>query len=177
MSVCSIARRKAIFQARAFSSASNVIRAPNSMIASPEKMRALIAMYHQTETFVTRENLDDKIDEAFTGSLKEPLATERSTLGLRDFSSLLRSRHDAPSVTEWNPPTKVDPVWDGGDGRSGIWSNTMSVRDLKVIEALYGVEFAATGKALPGLDALDDQADELERGAEEDRLRYEDGDF
>ncbi|KAJ7499151.1 hypothetical protein FB451DRAFT_1073197 [Mycena latifolia] len=180
MSLCSTARRKGIFLARAFSSAGNVLHAParaHSVSLSPEKMRALIAMYHQTETFVTRENLEQKINEAFTG--KHHLLPERVSLALRDFQGLLRAREDAPTVTEW---TTQQTTFSPGVGRNGeadtnldvMWSKNNRLRDSKVIDALYGVETVGTGRALPGLETLDDNASTLEISEQEDRERYED---
>lgn len=185
MSIWSTARRKAVFPVRAFSSG-NVVREPtssHSVNLSPEKMRALIAMYHQAETFVTRENLMEKIDEAFT---KQPntLTMNRVSLSIRDFDALLSRRKEAPTVTEWNPgDTVFDPIAttnaSEAGGRMSIWSTVGVARDSKVIEALYGVESLGAGRALPGLEALEDAADLLERSAKEDRERdgYEDSDF
>jgi hypothetical protein len=175
-----VARRRGILQARAFSSAANVAGSSNSpsVHLSPEKMRALIAMYHQTETFVTPDNLEEKINEAFTGRGPD-FTQERQTLSLRDFETILSDRKTAPTVTEWN--SRSDATFTGPSTQNGgdtIWSDAdFRVRDLKVIEALYGVETLGVGKALPGLETLEDNADNFETSAKEDRARYDESDY
>ncbi|KAJ7095167.1 hypothetical protein B0H15DRAFT_775462 [Mycena belliarum] len=180
MSLLSTARRKGIFLARAFSSAGNVPRAPEhsspSVTLPPEKMRALIAMYHQTETFVTRENLEAKIDEAFTGPA--PLAlNDGRNLTLKQLENLLSERKNVPTVTEWTPQTMSTPPRHAGSENAremtGLWSSGSRVRDSKVVEALYGVETLGLDRALPGLETLEDYAATLEQSAQEER----DGDY
>ncbi|KAJ7507529.1 hypothetical protein B0H11DRAFT_128529 [Mycena galericulata] len=180
MSIWSTTRRNAT---RAFSSAANVVREPHSVNLSPEKMRALIAMYHQAETFVTRENLETKIDEAFTQHIND-LAIDRTSLSLRDFEDLLSRREEAPTVSEWNagpatfrPMATLEGGSEKGGGKMSMWSHLGVSRDSKVIEALYGVETLGSGVALPGLDALEDNPELLEKSAREDRERYEDSDY
>ncbi|KAJ7774312.1 hypothetical protein DFH07DRAFT_800973 [Mycena maculata] len=180
MSIWSTARRNAIFQARAFSSAGNVVRQSNAGDISPEKMRALIAMYHQAETFVTRDNLKAKIDEAFTRQ-DRTVATEHRSLTLGDFEFAVRRRERAPTVTEWNAIEKELNRDIPEGGTMSIWSNPGAPRDLKMIEALYGVETLGStqGKrvAMPGWDVLNDNESLFETSAKEDRERYEESDF
>ncbi|KAJ7228885.1 hypothetical protein GGX14DRAFT_415612 [Mycena pura] len=180
MTIASIARTRPVSQARVFSSAGNAVRtqrSPHSVDLPPEKMRALIAMYHQAESFVTYENLSQKIDDAFTNR-PEKLVTDMS-LAFKDFGAILRARQNAPKVTEWNPQVKFDPPTGNRNTlvRDRLWSNVYVARDSKVIEALYGVETVGTAKALPGLEALEDGAEMIETSAQEDRARYEDSDF
>ncbi|KAJ6599298.1 hypothetical protein DFH09DRAFT_1130685 [Mycena vulgaris] len=179
MSFWSTARRQAIFLTRAFSSAQNAVRAPNStpsLTLSPEKMRALIAMYHQTETFVTRGNLEDKINEAFTGKPGE-VATDRATLTLEELKGQQRQRENVPTVTEWSEQQSFAPTTQNSTNDYSLWSSKNQVRDLKVIEALYGVEtLGAADRALPGLETLDDHANMIQTSDEEDR-EYEDSDY
>ncbi|KAJ6510031.1 hypothetical protein C8R47DRAFT_937022, partial [Mycena vitilis] len=163
--------------ARCFSSATNVVRAPHSVNLSPEKMRTLIAMYHQAETFVTKENLDEKINDAFIRK-HYAVSNERTSLSLSDFEGVLRARRDAPGVAEWNAAatTSFNPVatFDAPVAGATSWSGSeLGVRDLKVIEALYGVETLG-GKSLPGWDILNDNGDAIRESEKEDQDKYED---
>jgi hypothetical protein len=171
-----VVRQKPILGARCFSAAGNVVR--NSVHLSPEKMRALITMYHQAETFVTRENLDAKIDEAFTGPANDhKLLVHRTSMSLQDLESVLRRRRDAPVVTEWNVQAVFDKaaVMQGAD--SSLWSApSATVRERKVMEALYGVE-SLGGKALPGLEVLNDNTPVFEASEREEQAKYRDSDF
>jgi hypothetical protein len=185
MSIWTLARPKSILHARCFSSTSNVARTPNphSVNLPPEKMRALIAMYHQADTFVTPENLDDKIADAFTRR-PEVAVNESTTLSLSDFESLLRDRVHAPLVTEWNARAASYNARKEFDQASAtpdsLWSGHQygSVRNLKVLEALYGVEtLGKSGTALPGWDALNDHGEMIKMSDKEDRERYEESDY
>ncbi|KAJ7283859.1 hypothetical protein C8J57DRAFT_747545 [Mycena rebaudengoi] len=141
----------------------------------PEKMRALVAMYHQTETFVTRDNLDAKIAEAFI-----PANDYKSlpSFSMTNIRKLLETRQQAPKVMPWNqrsakPLSPLTPAMDA------MWTDMLQQsRDANVIEALYGVDNPQTDKANIGFDALKDAEEELEKSVEEDRAnRYEDSDY
>ncbi|KAJ6629219.1 hypothetical protein B0H10DRAFT_1988606 [Mycena sp. CBHHK59/15] len=161
MSIWLTARRAPIFQTRAFSSGRNVARTPSSsqpVTLPPEKMRALIAMYHQADTFVTRENLMQKIDEAFAPNNDLSIEGARPTLYWRDLKEILHERDEAPKVSEWLPQMKS---WGGHE---------MTSREARVIEALRK-------KAMPSLGILEDLGDMVEGSDKEDRERYEDSDY
>lgn len=134
-------------------------------------------MYHQAETFVTKENLDQKIHDAFLRT-PELLANERTSLSLSDFLHVQRAREDAPAVAEWNALASSNPQYDGFD-TSPLWSGKKhGARDLKVIEALYGVETLAGNAALPGWDILNDHREMIESSnAEDEREKYDDSDY
>ncbi|KAJ7086661.1 hypothetical protein C8R44DRAFT_687519 [Mycena epipterygia] len=175
----SIARHTVISQARAFASAANVVRTPTpAHTLSPDKMRALVAMYHQTETFVTKENLDAKIDEAFTGKLNN--TSDAASLTLRDFETLLRKREELPTVTEWNAQPEINfrPSTRSSGQDMNLWSaEKKPAREFRVIEALYGMEWLGGGKMLPGFDAVNADAELFESSAKEDQEMYEDSDY
>ncbi|KAJ7172255.1 hypothetical protein C8R46DRAFT_1348714 [Mycena filopes] len=167
---------KPLSQTRCF--ATNVMHSPSSVQLSSDKMRALIDMYHQSETFVTEENLDDKIDEAFTRPRNEALPNERTSLSFKDFRDRLQARQAAPSVKAWDAGTTE---WNGGSSGRGLAFNDMTwsgsevpLRDSRVIEALYGVEILGQQKALPGWDAINENEKILEKDTDE--TRYEDSD-
>ncbi|KAJ7047036.1 hypothetical protein C8F04DRAFT_987430 [Mycena alexandri] len=177
MSIRALAPLKPLAQSRYFTTG-NVLRAqaPPSIHLTSEKMRALVDMYHQSETFVTKENLDDRIDKAFTHQ-QHTLHNERTGLSYRDLDHRLKARKDAPSVKAWDsgasdfnfqPSTGID---------MRLWSSSeVALRDSKVIEALYGVEILGQSKGLPGWDAVNENEKILEKEAEENRGRYEDSD-
>lgn len=143
------------------------------------KIRALISLYHQADSWVTPENLLQKIDEAFVLSDPNSLAqvTERvenmvSVLDMKNYISLMRN---APKVAQWDSSSP------GGEDRystSSEWSESgKNRRDLKVIEALYGVETTAfnhnstnvSQAFLPGLEVLIESASSAIRDHEDDR--------
>ncbi|KAK7061526.1 hypothetical protein R3P38DRAFT_2829978 [Favolaschia claudopus] len=175
MSVWTFTRQKLSLQARCFSSSSPA-RKLHPVHLSPEKMRALVAMYHQAETFVTRENLDTKINEAFTGQSHSFNLPDDPGISVRDLLSAHRARQDAPPVTEWNADALAFNARDPTDAlpATAAWSSgKYTLRERKVMEALYGVERLEGGPALPGWDALNDHP---ELFAELDE-KYEDSDF
>ncbi|KAJ6516125.1 hypothetical protein C8R45DRAFT_959028 [Mycena sanguinolenta] len=179
MSIWTLAGQRSFLRAtRCFSSAGNVVHAeaPNSVNLSPQKMRALIAMYHQTETFVTRENLDAKIDEAFTGELQRPKLDGETLLSLESLQKAMRRRNDAPTVAEWSSTSMGNSVMPGTNSK--LWSGRReSLRDKKVMDALYGTESQA-GKTLPGWDVLDEQGSMIEASEKEDQeKKYHDSDY
>ncbi|KAJ7276171.1 hypothetical protein B0H12DRAFT_6285 [Mycena haematopus] len=183
MSIWTLAGRRPILRsARWFSSAGNVVHAdtPNPVNLSPERMRALIAMYHQAETFVTRENLDAKIDEVFTGELERPKLPGETSLSLEDLKGALRHRQDAPTVSEWSMTSTSPRDWakTGAMNPKQLWSGrSYNLREKEVINALYGVETQG-GKALPGWETLNEQGSVIEASEKEDReKKYEDSDY
>ncbi|KAJ7638603.1 hypothetical protein FB45DRAFT_903321 [Roridomyces roridus] len=177
------ARRRVVLQACHAGVRSASSSSPQPLNLSPEKMRALIAIYHQAETFITRENLEEKIDEAFTGPESIQTRGDPGSLTMTDFNNLLGRRHDAASVTEWNasqpsfnPQIYASRPESSGGAKMSLWSSSRVARDSKVIEALHGVESLGGGMALPGLETLEDHADIIEESARED-AGYNEKDF
>lgn len=137
------------------------------------KMRALISLYHQADSWVTPENLLQRIDEAFLAPDQATLATvsaERienmvSVSDLRGSISLMRN---APKMAQWDfsPPGSEDRT-------SPEWSESgKNKRDIKVIEALYGVEATASHvsrRFLPGLEVLEESASSAIQDHNDDR--------
>ncbi|KAJ3926108.1 MAG: hypothetical protein NXY57DRAFT_906169 [Lentinula lateritia] len=120
--------------------------APHAL--SPQKMRALISLYHQSETFITPENLSERIDQAFTGEKTGNLAF-RSQPGIDTLSTFYNEAKSAPKFSEWDR----EKIKFG----HGVWSQaTYSRREWKVIEALYGVDASGSLEPLPGLEALEE---------------------
>ncbi|KAG5654475.1 hypothetical protein H0H81_001974 [Sphagnurus paluster] len=115
-----------------------------------EKLRALIALYHQAETFITPENLSQRIDEAFLFSNNDPY-TKPSVPTVKDLESTLAQVRTAPKIAEWDQETLREREYHGATQR---WSGVKTGRELQVVEALYGVNAAELGKTLPGLEVL-----------------------
>lgn len=119
------------------------------------KMRALISLYHQAETFVTPENLSQRIDEAF---FPHDYTQIRTTVHLKDLSNALTEQRAAPKISEWD----LEATRSVAEGvEDGTWSSIKAARELKVIEALYGVE--AKKSILPGLEVLEESAGDIQR--------------
>lgn len=120
--------------------------APHAL--SPEKMRALISLYHQTDTFITPENLSERIDEAFTGETREETLMSQQP-GIDTLNTFYKQMKIAPKFTERDREKR-----NFGDG---TWSSSAySRREWKVIEALYGVDASGNLEPMPGFETLEE---------------------
>ena len=117
-------------------------------------MRALVDLYHQSESFITKANLSSRIDEAFIHRrqpvfLHQQMPTESSMARLETD---LYQRRNRPKFGQMVAPTahkgQDEQVREGKQ-----WSEQRTGRELAVFSALYGV----FGRARPGYDALMDQ--------------------
>lgn len=143
----------------------------NSTI-TPAKLRALISLYHQADTFITLENLSQRIDDAFIGPLTHTAVDamiERET----DFMTLKRLENELER--QRMEPKVMEPDKERGrTSNNGVsWSGQMGSRDEKVMQALYGVERGQDGQILPGLDVLLEERERLEEDMEADRQALE----
>lgn len=121
------------------------------------KMRALISLYHQADTFITPENLLQRIDDAFVPQILDS-GLARRNVTLQDLKGVLNSQRKAPKISDWDQEAVVSRKYSEG-GAIGQWSSLKTSRELKVIEALYGVDTTHPQKILPGLEVV------LEEGA------------
>ncbi|PFH52695.1 hypothetical protein AMATHDRAFT_2084 [Amanita thiersii Skay4041] len=133
---------------------------------SHKRMRALISLYHQTDTFITPENLSQRIDEAFVPSLKSKsvlpvMSSHQDHLTLQDLQQALVAQREAPKVTEPDREVKNTNTRGGNSEQDGTWSGERNVREGKVMETLYGVE-RVNGQLLPGLEILLEEQTKLE---------------
>lgn len=144
---------------------------PHTTLPTP-KMRALISLYHQADSWVTPENLLQKIDEAFIQSetLAVSMGREENMVSVSDMKNYVVLRRHAPKIAQWDSSSS------GGDSAVSQWSESgKNKRDLKVLEALYGVtafDHSSTNisKAfLPGLEVLQESADAAKQDHEDDR--------
>ncbi|KAF9008703.1 hypothetical protein BDQ17DRAFT_1197550, partial [Cyathus striatus] len=118
------------------------------------KLRALISLYHQSENFITPENLNQKIEEAFLPDAMNELETSSCVpkITIDELWEQAESRRDAPKTAIWDS-SLIDPGSSTSmDGH--MWSNWTPKREAKVIEALYGVDMSQGGVRQPGLEIL-----------------------
>jgi len=162
--------------------ASEVSRSPDASTSSPRKpqshktlpppkMRALISLYHQADSWITPENLLQKIDDAFVPqahlyqSLALPAAEGITLYQLKDIQQATLA---APKMAqlEFDTAARQRPA-------GGLWSDkNKSKRERQVFEALYGVEVTSTNngqQVLPGLEVLEEMEDSLTKSREEDK--------
>jgi hypothetical protein len=144
-------------------------RTPPPAKLPPAKLRALISLYHQADTFITPETLSDRINEAFVSDEKLTGIARTAGDNLKDIATLLTDIREKPKFTEWDrtamPALEVMSTWsssfDGG-------------REWKVIEALYGVNISPSHKVLLGLDTLEESAESEHQDSKswEDMFQY-----
>ncbi|GLB33576.1 hypothetical protein LshimejAT787_0104600 [Lyophyllum shimeji] len=120
-----------------------------------EKLRALIALYHQADSFITPENLSQRIDEAFLSSTEPRPNTFQPTV--KELQNALAVQRKAPKIAEWDQETLINRTPANGAADYRVydkWSSVKTARELKVVEALYGVNAAKLGATHPGLEVL-----------------------
>lgn len=111
---------------------------PPRLSLPAEKLRQLVSLYHQSKEFVTRDNLDRKIDQAF---IDTPAITSRSTDPQKTYPDLMHDiirRRQQPAVRPLSPVTSTQSV------RANV------ARSEAVFEALYG---SSHGRS-PGLELV-----------------------
>jgi hypothetical protein len=122
-----------------------------------EKLRALISLYHQSDTFITQDNLVEEINKALLPKLRaERLGKDRVDMPSYDsFKRISDERKNAPKVTDvWAAKHKGSERY--GMGNAAQWSaGGRSTREVKVIEALYGVNMSSPNSVRPGLEAVE----------------------
>ena len=132
---------------------------------SPAKMRALVSLYHETEHFVTPENLSQKIDEAFFPSdrviaVSGDSAKRHVYETVEDLQNKVGDRRRVPRIGEYNDEDFHIPALQG-EG----WSSAEHERVKAVAEALYGT----VKRSKPGLEVLEESVDEVQQALMEDR--------
>jgi hypothetical protein len=124
----------------------------------PHKMRALVALYHKSDTFITPESLDSAIDAAFTQQRQSTYRNLGKDMSLRELWADVDRRRILP---------KEIPAIEMGKNRAGArsqdrmsrtsrnWSESGgSSREERVMAALFGV---AEGLNEPGYELLRDK--------------------
>lgn len=130
------------------------------------KMRALVSLYHQADSWITPENLLQKIDDAFvptispTQYLTLPSLPAQEGIALRDLTSAANQLKTSPKMAQ----LEAEPSY----RRTSEKGLTMSKREKKMFEALYGVKVTGLG-VLPGLEVLEEMKGELKKHRERDK--------
>ncbi|KIL69134.1 hypothetical protein M378DRAFT_157353 [Amanita muscaria Koide BX008] len=153
--------------------------APAGGTLPPQKLRALISIYHQADTFITPENLSRRIDEAFIPSLRDDksLSLDMFPSSMAHFRELgmivpnqlrdaLEEQRKAPKVMEPDKDVGSPGIYDSRN--TGTWSGERKGRERKVMEALYGVEGVGSVEVLPGLDVLLEERERMEKDIKAD---------
>lgn len=121
-------------------------------------MRALVSLYHQSETFITPQTLSKAIDEAFAPV--DPLA--KIPKFERSYGELKRdvmARRAQPRMVEWDEAATAPTLAES----SRVWSDQTTDRERATVEALFGVETNANGMTVPGWDTLEESVELVER--------------
>ena len=135
------------------------------------RMRALISLYHQSSSFVTEENLDQRIDEAFAyKNMSSQIYNHHYQITMKDLEHLVRRERAAPRLTSVSGMMRGSS---NGDAADLAFSDNLDKRDIKMIEALYGVDRSDGKRFLPGLDAVRDEMERLEREISEDEQHHQ----
>ncbi|KAL9712490.1 hypothetical protein Ac2012v2_003728 [Leucoagaricus gongylophorus] len=127
-------------------------------LLSPEKLRALVSLYHQSEDCITMENLETCIDDAFSNP--RTISNDISQLSL---DSMLKQQRAALKISLWNTDPPVSSL-----GSRSSWSSAISMREAQIVDALCGTE--TLNRTLPGygtlMEARKQKYEKLDNGVE-----------
>lgn len=128
----------------------------------PQKLRTLVSLYHQAEHFITRENLSQRIDDAFVLRGNGPTG-QGITMRMSPETplSLIRLNVEAQKrMPKFDEPNQAIARQNNPYVKAGMmWSDMRSPREMEVFQALYGVE----GRGRPGYDVLKDEEERIRR--------------
>lgn len=120
----------------------------------PQKLRALVSLYHQSKDFITPNNLDERIDAVFAHNTYTSNGGGNNFTSRNDLVNALKNRQAAPRIGE---PTSAsmqsESYWQG-----------MAGRERQVLDALYG-----TDNRRPGLDVLLDEEEKIKGFLRDDK--------
>jgi hypothetical protein len=121
----------------------------------PQKKRALISLYHHCDTFVTEENLSDRIDQAF---LRTPVdlgtKSRNNTTDVGDLDRIRSLQRRGYKFSDWDDPREKHGM--NLSSSLSFSDGFTSYREMQVIEALHGVDVSDGQRKLPGLEVLED---------------------
>lgn len=123
---------------------------PPGFALPPQKLRALVALYHQSQSFVTLENLDEAIDRAFTDSANMRVFRTRKL----DLPALRLEVKEREGLSKFGLPETLGSalkMYEAG------WEEREE-RVEQVFDAMYGTW--QTNK--PGLELLQDTWEDVE---------------
>lgn len=158
---CIIARRAACRAklARSMSSKPNPQTPPHDFVLPPQKLRALVSLYHQSKSFITPENLDEAIDRAFA---EPPSVRVLWNRRLVNWPALRLEVKDRDRLSKFGLPETLNSVLNTYE--VGYYDQRER-RVEQVFDAMYGT----LDMDKPGLELLQDTWVDVEQ-----RLKGED---
>jgi len=117
----------------------------------PEKMRALVSLYHQADSFISPDHLSKAIDVAFIDSHISASVIRSDEDSYKMLERRVQARRHLPKIGQANT---IVPI---SSSSSENWSDKRTERERKVINALWGVE----RPGIPGLEALEEEAEQI----------------
>jgi len=124
---------------------------PPGFALPPKKLRAVVALYHQSKSFITLENLDEAIDHAFVDTPSMRIFGNRRV----DWPSLRLEVKERERLSKFGLPETLNSalgMYEAGyEEREG--------RVEQVFDAMYGTW--QTDK--PGLELLQDTWEDVEQ--------------
>ncbi|KAI0356599.1 hypothetical protein OH77DRAFT_1423537 [Trametes cingulata] len=128
-----------------------------------EKMRVLVNLYHQSATYITKENLDRRIDEAFIDARRSGVSVLSTETPFHSLQAELAERRALPKFGMGNEASVRMTRKEVEAGQA--WSNHRPPRQRAIISTLYGV----LDKAKPAYDALMDEQDRIKQQLKADK--------
>jgi hypothetical protein len=142
-----------VAQSRRLSSSSVQLNAKHNL--SPEKLRSLVSLYHNSEDFITPETLDQRIDAAFidTHTLSSFARKEE-----RSFETLVKAANYRLKQPRLGPATALEKF---EFNRGVAWSSQTDTapRARRTSAALLGVDTSG----LPGLEVLKEEEERIQQ--------------
>ncbi|KAH6914838.1 hypothetical protein BKA70DRAFT_1257175 [Coprinopsis sp. MPI-PUGE-AT-0042] len=116
----------------------------------PEKLRALIALYHQSDSFINEDNLLEKINDALIRKTSQQYMEQYREPTVDTLNDAVRARKTTPKFTQ------ISVKHDSGIS-SGQWGFVRNLRDREVAGAMYGLDGSSNAqKPKPGLELVQD---------------------
>ncbi|KAI0676902.1 hypothetical protein C8Q78DRAFT_1000133 [Trametes maxima] len=122
-----------------------------------EKLRVLVNLYQQSGTFITKENLSSRIDEAFIDQPDRRFSQLSAESPFRTLEMDLVRRRALPKFGQGNEAIAHSRRREVRAGEA--WSDQRSPRERAVMTTLYGV----LGRGKPGFEALKDEEERIKR--------------
>ncbi|RPD61891.1 hypothetical protein L226DRAFT_613251 [Lentinus tigrinus ALCF2SS1-7] len=177
--IASCRRYNSSFSASASASSSSSSSPSSKLDVRPkselpaDKMRILVELYHQSEKFITKENLSEAIDQAFIYAHVEKTSQLNPETPFAALETEVMYHRQSPKFA---PPNEVRPISQSADAdvKNRDWCFQRGPREAAIMSTLYGV---ADGNGLPHYDALLDgyKAVKADIEQEEEQGRSESG--
>ncbi|EGO01721.1 hypothetical protein SERLA73DRAFT_177174 [Serpula lacrymans var. lacrymans S7.3] len=124
------------------------------------KMRSLVSLYHQSETFITPENLSEVIDDVFVRR-HSPTSNLHKEHTLVDLMMVAKTRRAQPKYFFGYESQSTIDTGSMGPG----WDESKTDRRDRIREALLGTD----SKQRPSWSVLKEEAKRVEEQLEHDR--------